>query len=186
VINRLFLITAICICCICIAGSADAQAPTTTPTPQPLVTYFPTEYHQMFTPYPWAPLTPMPALSLTPRPWATPTRPTFGQPFAAPPLPDLSQPDLNQAYGFDAIGDENTGRLLIYFAEVLIGFYLWLTVNAGEIVRGMRILLIVLFIAYGIYSVWTGSKYNPPSLEDDQRPRFVDIFRTQRTARRRR
>src|SRR5690606_26219379 len=116
-------------------AAAQTDTPVPTNTPLPSATPFPT-YH-------WPTLTAIPALSLTPKVWATPTRPVLGTAFHPPPPPDLSIPDLNTAPGFDPIGEKNSISLFVYIVYVIVAFYGWLVVNASGLMRAMRIFTII-------------------------------------------
>lgn len=116
------------------------------------------------TPYPtwaWPTLTPAPAIAL--RAWPTWTPPPLGTAFIPPPLPPLNLPDVGntQMEGFDSLGDLNLAQLMVYFFNVVAGFFGWIQFNLAGIVSGFRWFMVVLTTLYGIFFIWKGSKYAP-------------------------
>lgn len=140
------------------SAAVSAQTATRTPSPTPSGTPTPMP---TFTPYPFDDMvgtlgipSAIPALSLTPKPWDTPTPPPPGAAYTVPHL-QLGTPDPSETVmpGFQAISESNSLRLGIYVAEVAVGFYEWLNVNFNSIVRALRILSLIVFLMAALYAI---------------------------------
>lgn len=129
-----------------------AQTATLTPTPSPQPT---------FTPFPLAEMidligtpTDIPALSLTPKPWNTPTRLAPGAAFNPPPLVLGSPDEDEQAHGFEAISSLNVLKLGQFIATIVVGFYGWWSVNFPTVLRALRMFSILVFLIAVLYSLF--------------------------------
>lgn len=130
-------------------GLVRAQSPTDTPTPQP--TYTPYSFDDMVGTLGIP--TQIPALSLTPKVWATPTRYAPGTPFLVPEMPVFLTPSAPIAHGFEAISEENVLELGRYFAEIAVGFYGWLVVTMPYVLRALRIISLIFFLMATLFAV---------------------------------
>ncbi len=136
--------------------TAFAQTATFTPSPTQTPTAQPT-----YTPYPYSMIqgtigvpTAIPGLSLTPKPWYTPTRMTAGAAFLPPTL-SLDGTDTDeQAHGFEAISNQNVLKLGIFLAGVVVGFYGWLQVNFYTVLRALRMFSILVFLMMVLYALF--------------------------------
>lgn len=147
---------ALLVALIFIPNPTYAQAPTDTPTPSLTPTPPPT-----YTPYPYSGITGLigtatniPALSLTPKPWNTPTRPAPGAAFYPPTLVLGSADEVEQEHGFEAISGLNMLKLGGYLATVAVGFYGWWSANFPQVVKGLRIFSIIVFLMAVLYALF--------------------------------
>lgn len=144
---------------VLLVGSVGAAAQSATPTlipftPPPSPTWLPTQ-----TAFPSPGFSTNTPDATVQNAWPTPTRPVFGTPYQIPQLPNLTSPDLNQAEGFDSIGQNNTSTLAAYIVTVIVSFYGWLAVNYQGILRGLRIFSLIMATILSIRWFWKGSKY---------------------------
>lgn len=138
---------------------------TYTPTPSPqatMTTIALTDYWGMFqfnTPTPFA----FQQSTLDFASWLTVTP---GGPFAYPDPPDFSNTTANdRPDGFVAVSDFNLGQLMVYIIRVAIIFFGWFAINFPSFVSAARWLVIILMVLYGIYKIWKGSSFSPPSAD---------------------
>jgi hypothetical protein len=124
-----------------------AHAQTSTPTPSPTQTPLPS--YTPFSTYGWPTLTAIPGLSLTPRPWYTPTPPVPGAAFdpgemptipVSTPIPDQPLPQ------FTALGDV---EVLAWFAAIVyytVTFWIYLYINFPMLILAGRVIALLLFL----------------------------------------
>lgn len=133
---------AIIIALIFITATGTVRAQTSTWTPWP--TYTPTA---SWTPVPWPTLTDIPSTMLTPKPWPTPTPPPLGVPYYPPNNPTFID-DGTTAPGFFAISDLNIARLMVFFAETIVSFWLYLTINFRNAMQVFKLVLFFIILGY--------------------------------------
>lgn len=181
-------------------SATPAVAQTATPTPSPTsatgnaaatlsaLPTFSLEGSATSTPAPtiaWPTLTPDPRT--TPRAWVGYglVEITPGGPYDPPDPPVFDAPDAfyeDTANGFSAINDGNLTKFMVFLMDIAMSFYAWFGANFPRVLIGARWFVIIMFVLYGIFFLWKGSRFAPPDPETrdllDERGAFFNTFRS--------